>query len=349
MLILLLRVVFVTLSVLIGLTSGSLLYNQAMGDSLPPWFGGAMGFGIAITLVACEDAFRRRFTRSLVAFILGLGAGLTLTALLLVVLRLVIQDDAIINNLDLPLALVTTYLVLILVLRNADHFRMVVPFVEFRSERADAGAVILDGAVLADGRIAALVNSGLLPRRLLIHRQVLLTLETGTGSSDTSLATRSRRALEGLTELRGLPNAQIEIDDTEIPNAHSLSDILTNLTRLENGRLLVADRDIITRARNEGLAIIDVGSLANALSPALRTGEQLSVSIEKPGDGRDQGIGFLDDGSMVVVTGAANHVGKRVPCTIMRLHHTSNGRMIFADIAGSSSKTDGKTTAAPSA
>jgi uncharacterized protein YacL len=339
MLILLLRVVFVTLAILIGLTSGSMVYNSFMGDSLPPWFGGAMGFGIAITLIACEHAFRRRFTRSLVAFLLGLGAGLGLTALLLLVLRMVIQNSELVNNLDLPLALITTYLVLVLVLRNVDNFRVVVPFVEFRAERADAGAVILDGAVLADGRINALVNSGLLPRRLLIHRQVLLALETGTASSDTSLATRSRRALEGLTELRHLPNAQIEIDDTELPNTHSLSDVLMNLVRLENGRLLVADRDIITRARNEGLAVIDIGSLASALSPTRRTGEQLLVSIEKLGDGRDQGIGFLDDGSMVVVTGAASHIGKRVQCTIMRLHQTSNGRMVFAEVTGSEKAT----------
>jgi hypothetical protein len=165
MLILLLRVVFVTLATLIGLTSGSTIYNAALDGSLPGWFGGAMGFGIAITLVACEHAFRRRFTRSLVAFLIGLGAGLALSALLLLVLRQVIQDENIINNLDLPLALITSYLVLVIVLRNVDNFRMVIPFVEFRAERADAGAVILDGQVLGDGRLIALVNSGLLPRR----------------------------------------------------------------------------------------------------------------------------------------------------------------------------------------
>jgi uncharacterized protein YacL len=290
-----------------------------------------MGFGIAITLVACEHAFRRRFTRSLVAFLIGLGAGLALSALLLLVLRQVIQDENIINNLDLPLALITSYLVLVIVLRNVDNFRMVIPFVEFRAERADAGAVILDGQVLGDGRLIALVNSGLLPRRLVIHRQVLLGLENMAASADTAQATRSRRALDGLTELRSIPNAVVEIDDTELPNAQSLSDVLTNLARLENGRLLVADREVITRARNEGLATIDLSSLAAALSPTLRTGEDITVSIEKLGDAPDQGVGFLDDGSMVVVTGAANHVGKSIRCTIMRLHHTSNGRMLFAN------------------
>src|ERR1043165_9884413 len=186
MLILLVRVVFVALAILVGLTSGSVIYRGALGDAMPVWFGGAMGFGIAITLVACEHAFRRRFTRSLVAFSVGLGAGLTLSLVLLSVLRLVIQDENIINNLDLPLALVTTYLVLVLVLRNADHFRVVVPFVEFRAERADAGAVVLDVEALGDGRTVALVRSGLLPRRLLVHRQVLLACEAAASSGEAA-------------------------------------------------------------------------------------------------------------------------------------------------------------------
>lgn len=331
MLILLVRVVFVTLATLIGLTSGSIIYRSALDDSLPGWFGGAMGFGIAITLVACEHAFRRRFTRSLVAFILGLGAGLTLSWILLSVLRLVIQDENVINNLDLPLALVTTYLVLVLVLRNADHFRVVVPFVEFRAERADSGAVVLDLGALGDGRTTALVRSGLLPRRLLVHRQVLLACETAVATGDAVVAARGRRALDGLNDLRALPNTQVEIDDTEIPNATTLTDVLVHLTRLEHGRLLAVDKDVLVRGVAEGVTVIDLAALAGALSPTLRPGDQVSVLIEKQGEAKHQGVGHLDDGSLVVVGNAAEAIGSRVDCTIIRLHATSNGRIVFAE------------------
>ncbi|HEX3133026.1 MAG TPA: hypothetical protein VHX44_05515, partial [Planctomycetota bacterium] len=325
------RVVFVTLAILVGLTSGSVIYRGALGDTLPVWFGGAMGFGIAITLVACEHAFRRRFTRSLVAFIVGLGAGLTLSWILLSVLRLVIQDENVINNLDLPLALVTTYLVLVLVLRNADHFRVVVPFVEFRAERADSGAVVLDAGALGDGRTVALVRSGLLPRRLLVHRQVLLSCETSAASSDPAVAARGRRALDGLNDLRALPGTQVEIDDTEVPNATTLTDLLVHLTRLENGRLLAVDKEVLAHGTAEAVTLIDLAALAGALSPTLRPGEQISVVIEKTGEAKHQGVGHLDDGSLVVVGNAADAIGTRVDCTIVRLHATSNGRMVFAD------------------
>lgn len=331
MLILLVRVVFIALATLIGLTSGTLIYKASLGDVLPLWFGGAMGFGIAVTLVACEHAFRRRFTRSLVAFIIGLGAGLTLSWILLSVMRLVIQDINLINNLDLPLALVTTYLVLVVVLRNADHFRMVVPFVEFRAERADSGAVVLDAAALGDGRTIALVRSGLLPRRMLVHRQVLLACETAAANSDPAQSARGRRALDGLNDLRAMPNAQVEIDDTEIPNTTNLADVLVHLTRLENGRLLAVDKDVLTRAAAEAVVTIDLASLASALSPPLRTGDVITVLIEKPGEAKHQGVGHLDDGSLVVVGNAADAIGQRVDCTIVRLHATSNGRMVFAD------------------
>lgn len=331
MLILIVRVVFVTLSTLIGLTSGTTIYRTALDDTLPAWFGGAMGFGIAITLVACEHAFRRRFTRSLVAFILGLGAGLALSWILLAVMRLVIQDQNMLNNLDLPLALVTTYLVLVLVLRNADHFRVVVPFVEFRAERANSGAVVLDAGALGDGRTTALVRSGLLPRRLLVHRQVLLACETAAASPDAATAARGRRALDGLNDLRALPSAQVEIDDSEIPNATTLADVLVHLTRLENGRLLALDKEVLSRGTAEAVATIDLVALAGSLSPTLRTGDLITVMIEKPGEGRLQGVGHLDDGSLVVVGNAADAIGQRITCAIIRLHATSNGRMVFAD------------------
>jgi uncharacterized protein YacL len=333
MLILVLRVVFVTLATIVGLTSGTTVYRSFLDDALPSWFGGAMGFGVAITLIACESAFRKHFTRSLIAFLIGLGAGLALTALLLVVLRLVIQDENTINNLDLPLALITTYLVLVIVLRNTDNFRVVVPFVEFRSERVDAGATVVDSAILSDGRLIALFQSGLLPRRCIIHRSVLLSLENGLTSTDAATVSKNRRALDAINDLRKITGMQVDIDDSEIPQATTTHDILIRLARLENAKILVADRDLMVRARSENVTVVDIGSLVAALSPTLRVGENISVVIEKVGDGRDQGIGYCDDGSMVVVTGAAQKIGEKISATIIRLHHTSNGRMIFATCA----------------
>jgi uncharacterized protein YacL len=330
-LITLVRIAFVLLAAIIGFSSGKYFYRPLFGDGLPPWFGAAIGFSVAITLIAAEQAFRRRFTRSLVAFLVGLGAGLAMSALLLAVLRQVLQDDDLYRNLDLPLALTATYLVLITVLRNADRLRVIVPFAEFRNERSDGGALVLDHLAPADGRLPALLAAGFTAPRVLVHRRILEYWQGQVASEDTVARARAQRALDGIQALRrpGLP--PVEIDDTEIPNASELSELVLRLARLENGRVVAVDRDLARRCAAEGVPMVDLGALARAMSPDVAPGSVLTLLIERAGEVKGQGVGFLDDGSMVVVSGAGEAIGQSVRCTVRRLHSTANGRMVFAE------------------
>jgi uncharacterized protein YacL len=332
MLILILRIAFVVLAALVGMTSGSYFYGRFV-PGMPAWFGGALGFSVAVTLVAAEQGFRRRFARSVVAFLIGLGAGLAMAALALTVLRQVLQTEELYDNLDLPLALVMIYLVMITVLRNIDRWRVVVPFVEFRSAQAQGGALVLDGPTLGDSRLVGLLRSGLVTERVLVHRRVLTALEQQARAEDPVTRARGARALEGLTELRALLAPRLEIDESDIPNVDRLEDALVRLCRLENARLASNDRELLRRAQAEGVPVVDLAALAAALVPTVRPGEVISVSIEKPGEGKGQGVGFLDDGSMVVVNGAAEQVGKRVRVTVMRMHTSGSGKMVFGELA----------------
>lgn len=334
MLVLLVRILFVALAVMIGNTSGHYFYRPLFGASLPVWFGGAIGFGVAVTLIAAEQAFRRHFSRSLVAFLVGLGGGLLLSVLLLSVLRMVLQDDEMYRNLDLPLALVTIYLVLITVIRGADRMRVIVPFVEFRAERVDGGALVLDPLALGDARLPALLRAGFSAPRLIVHHRVLEYWQDQAGSEDPVARARARRALDGLQALRqpGLP--PLDIDETEIPNAPTPAEAVLRLARLENGRLLTVDRDLARRASAEGVGIVDLSAIATAMAPEIGPGSTIEVLIERAGDGKGQGVGFLDDGAMVVVSGAADSIGNRIRVVVKRQHTTSNGRMVFADAEG---------------
>lgn len=329
MLIVLIRVTFVLLAVLVGMTSGRFFYQQWSAD-LPGWFGGAMGFAVAVTLIAAEHAYRRRFTRSLVAFLVGLGAGLALASLVLVVAGLVIQDTELRRNIDIPLALVTVYLVLVTVLHNADRLRVVVPFVEFRSETQEGGVMVLDLAALTDSRLLGLLDAGMLARRLLVPRTALVRCETLAAAGDAGERLRAHRALETLATLRDRCGDRLSIDPTEIAHARSDGEVVIGLARLEGARVLSSDGELLDRARAEGLPVLDLPALAARLAPVLRTGETIAVAIERPGEDPDQGIGYLDDGSMVVVGGAAGAVGHTVRATVLRLHQTANGRMVFA-------------------
>ncbi len=157
-------------------------------------------------------------------------------------------------------------------------------------------------------------------------------VESEAHAEDPAAQLRSRRALDGLVELRALLGLRLEIDQTDVPNAERLDDLLIRFCRLENGRLCSNDRPLLQRAQAEGLTLIDLASLAQIFSPTVRTGDLISVAIDKPGEGKGQGIGFLADGSMVVVSGAADQVGKSVRVTVMRTHATANGRMVFAEL-----------------
>jgi uncharacterized protein YacL len=334
-LILLVRVLFVLLAALIGATSGKFFYEPLFGAGLPPWFGAAIGFSIAVTLIAAEQGFRRRFTRSLVAFLVGLAGGLLLSFLLLTVLRQVLQDEDLYRNLDLPVALIAIYLVIITVLRSADRLRVIVPFVEFRAERIDGGgALILDPAVLGDARLPTLLQAGLSASRVLVHRSVLEHWQQASTDGDALRRARAKRAIDGVQALRapGLP--PLEIDDTELPHTSDLADTVIRLARLENGRILAVDREMVRRALAEGVHVVDLCAIASAMAPDLGPGAVVEVLIEKPGEGKGQGLGHLDDGSLVVVSEAAERIGQRLRVVVRRLHQTANGRMVFADIEG---------------
>jgi uncharacterized protein YacL len=333
MLIAFLRVLFVCLAVLVGMSAGRGLYDQVM-DGVPVWFGGVMGFAIAITLIAAEQAFRRHFTRSLVALLLGLTAGLALAWLTLSVLGLALADQpSLLRQIDVPVALIITYLAVITVVRNADRFRVVLPFVEFRAERRDAGVLILAPDLPADGRLVPLLRAGITAERVVVHARVAGHWEAQTGADDAVTAARARRAVEGLAELRQVPGLVVDLDATEIPGTADLIDLSIRLARLETGRLATADRDTARRAAAQGIPVVDLAVLAGALAPVIRPGDRIEVLIARPGDSKGQGVGHLDDGSLVVVTGAADAVGQTVACVVLRLHATGNGRMVFAERA----------------
>jgi uncharacterized protein YacL len=347
MLIFLLRTWFVVLAFLLGYRGGSYWYN-----GMPDWFGGAMGFGIAITLIAVEQAFRRGFARSLVGVVLGGTAGLALSGLEFHLLHLVLSEkgyEELVVPLALPLALVTFYLVIILVLRNLDRWRVVIPFVEFRSEVTGDAALVLDAIMLGDSRLPGLVRTGLFAQRLLVHRTLLDDIEAQARVAEPVAQVRAARALDGLKELRTLVGTRVETVETEIPNAHDIHDLLVRLARLENARLAAGDRDLLRRAEAEGVAVVDLASLAALLTPQVRPGEIIPVAIEKVGEGRNQGVGYFADGSMVVVTGAHEAIGRTVQATVMRVHTTGNGRMVFGEMVKEKAAEAPKAVGDPSA
>jgi uncharacterized protein YacL len=333
MLILLIRVIFVLLCLFVGDASAGYFYDNLFGGSLPAWIGASLGFSVGITLIAAEIAFRRRFTRSLVALLIGLAGGLLLSLISIQLLKQAVANPQMARQLAGPLALICCYLVVITVLRHVDRFRLILPFVEFHRERFQEGALVIDDSALRDSRLLALIASGIIGQRLIVHQDLLRFIEQQATNEDSATRVLGKRALDNLADLRGQgERVEVSIDPTEIAGASSLSETLIGMARLESGRLLSNNAQLTSRARGENVPVVYLGDLSKAFAQVIRVGETIEVVVEKAGEEAHQGVGHLDDGSMVIIATAADRIGEKLRCVIVRTLKNANGRMVFCQM-----------------
>ncbi|TVR44061.1 MAG: hypothetical protein EA402_08175 [Planctomycetota bacterium] len=328
MLTLVIRVCFV---VLCTASAGAYGRNYFEDTGFPVWLAGAIGFAVAVTLIAIEQAFRKRFARAVMTVTVGLFGGLLLSTMILNALDLAIQNPAIRDNIDIPIILITTYLAIVTVLHHADRFRIIVPFVEFRSQSPEEGSVVLELSALADSRLPFLAQAGLFGHRLLVHEQTVKRCQDLVASEDEAEVARGQRALSSLAQIKDLGNPILQIESTELPRGTTGGMVALELARLEGSRLCSADPSTIARAKTENIGVVDLAILAEVLSAGVQPGDSIKVRIERAGEHKGQGVGHHRDGSLVIVSDCEQHIGQEIQALVKRLHHTAQGRMIFAE------------------
>jgi uncharacterized protein YacL len=209
--------------------------------------------------------------------------------------------------------------------------RGVCPYAEFQREAKGNQPLILDASVLIDGRIADVLEILPLENQFVMPRFVTDELQQIADSSDRSRRTRGRRGLDVLTRLQKLKGTDLCMDDTDMPEFRNHpSDVkLVELAKLLEGKLITNDYNLNKVAKVHNVEVINLNDLANALKPVFLPGEKLTVDLLKPGEEASQGIGYLDDGTMVVVEGGQPYIGERVTLAVTSVLQTSAGRMIF--------------------
>jgi uncharacterized protein YacL len=236
-------------------------------------------------------------------------------------------------NLMIILGISLCYFCTSFLVQTRDDFRFIIPYVEFRREVKGNRPLILDTSVLIDGRIADALETLGLDRQLVVPRFVLDELQQIADSADRSRQTRGRRGLEVLNRLQTIKGIDIRIDDTDsdLPEFrnHPIDVKLLELTKHLDGRLITNDYNLNKIAKVHHADVVNINDLANALKPVFLPGEKLTVDLLKPGEEASQGIGYLEDGTMVVVEGGHGYVGERVVLTVTSVLQTSAGRMIF--------------------
>ncbi len=197
-------------------------------------------------------------------------------------------------------------------------------------ERSGDPRIVVDTSAIIDGRIAEIVESGFIYGTLVVPRFVLDELQHIADSSDTLRRNRGRRGLEILNRMQKEPGTPVEIVEDAVPSESEVDAKLVALARARSGVILTNDFNLNRVAELQGVRVMNINSLANAVKPAVLPGEELRVRVIQEGKEAGQGVGFLDDGTMIVVEGGARHIDKDLDVAVTRVLQTVAGRMIFA-------------------
>ena len=333
--------VFIFLSGAVGLKLGTAL-NASRPPSNPiqeswPLVGAVL---MAVLIVAIDWLVPKKSISVISAVVVGLVVGLVAASLV---------ADALVENLNpdnpntwrdtlnLGFAAVFSYLAISIILQTKDDFRFVIPYVEFSRERRGVRPLILDTSVIIDGRLADIVETGIIDSPLIIPQFVLKELHNIADSNERLRRNRGRRGLDVLAKLQKSQKVDVQITDVELPEVYEVDHKLVELAKMMSGRVVTNDFNLNKVAQVQSVEVININDLANAMQPVVLPGEALEVRVIKPGEEYGQGVAYLDDGTMVVIDNGRDHIGQDVNIVVTSVLQTSAGRMIFGRMEGDTS------------
>jgi uncharacterized protein YacL len=324
------RIVFVAVCV----ASGWLVCY--VGDELDAkrGLGALIGLLLGVLVVLVDIMLKGFSLRGLSAITFGLAVGVLIAYMIQTSPIFMLGDAQTIYLVRLAVFLVCTYLATVIALRGKDEFNLVIPYVRFVPQEVDVSLVVVDTSGLIDGRIARVCESGFLTAALVIPRFVLTELQAVADSPDPHKQARGRRGLEVLGELRKVKNIDLRIHESDVVKRDEIDAKLVFLAHSMRAKLLTTDYNLAKMAEFHGVQWLNIHTLARALRPELVLGESLEVELMKPGKEEGQAIGYLEDGSMVVVTAGRERIGQRVHVEITSVLPTVGGKMIFARLIG---------------
>lgn len=264
------------------------------------------------------------------AIYFGLMIGYLLSYLLMLAIQNNLQESFR-EPVRMLAALVLPYLCISLLLQTKDDFRFVIPYVEFSRELKGGKPLILDSSALIDGRIADVMDTKIIDAQLVVPQFVLHEIQDIADSNDKMRRTRGRRGLDVLSKLQNSPNAEVRMHDTSKQGGDNLSvdQRLVMLAKELGGRVVTNDFNLNKVASVQGVDVVNLNDVANSLKPRYLPGERVQIRIMKEGESPGQGVGYLDDGTMVVCEQAQHLVGKEIDVIVTSMLQSSAGRMIF--------------------
>ena len=300
------------------------------------YHGVALAIGLCIgLLVVLVDVMLKGFSlRGLSALTFGIGVGLLISYMVGSSPLLQEGDAQMIYLTQLALFMICPYLATVIALRGKDEFNLIIPYVRFVPHEVDVPLVVVDTSVLIDGRIARVCETGFFSSALVIPSFVLKELQAVADSPDPIRQARGRRGLEVLNELRRIKHLDIRIPESHVSRRQDVDAKLVFLAQSMRAKLLTTDFNLTKLAEFQGVQCLNLNQLAKSLRPELMLGEVVNIELNRPGKEESQAVGYLEDGSMVVVVNGRNHLGHRVNAEITSVLPTTGGKMVFARLVG---------------
>jgi uncharacterized protein YacL len=333
---LVLRLIFVMVASALGV---SLIRSHIVPSDSAVMTWAALGgmIGLALCVIGVDMLIRRKQLAVISAVYFGLIVGLFLAYVAGMALMPVLPDDPVVRRaVNITLSAVISYICISLLMQTQHDFRFVIPYVEFAKETKGRRPYVLDTSVVIDGRIADVIEAHLFDGQLIMPRFAIGELQAIADSSDRLRRSRGRRGLDILNRLRNNPEVDLQIFDRDLPEfaGQPVDQKLVGLAKHLEGKLITNDFNLNKVAKLNGVGVINLNDLANALKPVFLPGEQIEVRLVKPGEEMGQGVGYLDDGTMVVVEGGRDHVNQQVRIAVTSVLQTSAGRMVFGRYDG---------------
>ncbi|MGL5017622.1 MAG: PIN/TRAM domain-containing protein [Luteolibacter sp.] len=310
------------------------------------------GLGVAAFFIWIETLMKGFTLRGFSTASFGLAVGLfcawlltrvEISNLLELALRGRLQDDPGSTGVELDVLRLTVNVTLfaslgflgaVLALRsNRDDFAFIIPYVRFRQDASSGQPVVLDGDAVMDGRVLPIFRSGFLHGRLIVPRFVLDDLQARVDAGTNADRHRAQRGLDCLEQLQKAPDIQISIHDTNLPgDSEVLHSRLIETTRLLGARLMTVDENLAKVAKIQGLDVLNLHDLDDALKPTIAVGERLRIALVRTGKEDHQAVGYLPDGTMIVVNHAIAKMGSTVDAIVVSTLQTTSGTMVFSEL-----------------
>ncbi len=320
-----------TLFVIFAGSVGAMVGDQILGT---PWLGTSIGLVFGLLLVLMDRLLKgvslRAFSSATFGLLLGLVAAWLLKAS--EVLKYLPEEAA--WAISLLVYVAFGYLGMMLAMRsNRDEFSLVIPYVRFSRSSVHDSPVIVDSNILIDGRLSEVAKTGFLSASLVVPSFIIEELQKLADSSDPLKRESGRRGLDNLSAMQHSELFNVTIHEGGSDDALPTDHRLVRLAQTLGARLLTNDAPLVKVGRLQGVQVLSFNELLHALGPPLTAGQHVQIELVKPGRDAHQAVGFLEDGTMVVVNHAAHWIGRSAEVVIAGNLKTASGRLFFGHLA----------------